>query len=225
LRVCGRGRPARTSQKFLLVLSASSLRERIIHGMERFTERTGRRIVAVDHTTVDVARAIHDLSDGDLLRLKALARLWTRGLPGGLGWADLLNEAIARALDGSRRWPPGVPLLAFLSGVMRSICDDHWRRARRDLELFVRNDDLAELCGDEAQSPPDPERMLVAAQALSAVHSLFAHDPPALKIIAALAEGLTAKEICELHDMSERDYDTVRKRMRRTLLRRGLEWG
>jgi hypothetical protein len=29
-----------------------------------------------------------------------------------------------RSLDGSRRWPPGVPLLALLSGVMRSICDD-----------------------------------------------------------------------------------------------------
>ena len=26
----------------------------------------------------------------------------------------MLNEAIRRALDGSRPWPPGVPLLAFL---------------------------------------------------------------------------------------------------------------
>src|SRR5262249_46044154 len=106
--------------------------------MERFTERNGQAIVTVDNTPVDVARAIRALSDTDLVRLKALAQLWVRGLPDGLTWSDLLNEAIARALDGSRRWPPGVPLLAFLSGVMRSICDDHWRRARRDHELFVR---------------------------------------------------------------------------------------
>jgi DNA-directed RNA polymerase specialized sigma24 family protein len=193
--------------------------------MERFTERSGRSIVTVDNTTVDVACAIHGLSDVDLLRLKALARLWTRGLPGGVGWADLLNEAIARALDGSRRWPPGVPLLAFLSGAMRSICDDHWRRARRDLELFVRAEDLSDPgAGEEAESPPGPERILVAAQALAAVNALFADDPPALKMIAALAEGLTAREICKLYDMSERDYDTVRKRMRRALLRRGLDW-
>jgi hypothetical protein len=44
--------------------------------MERFTERSGRRIVTVDNTTVDIARAIHSLSDADLVRLKALARLW-----------------------------------------------------------------------------------------------------------------------------------------------------
>jgi DNA-directed RNA polymerase specialized sigma24 family protein len=194
--------------------------------MERFTERNGRAIVTVDSTALDIAQAIRALSDTDLVRLKALAQLWVRGLPGGLTWADLVNEAIARALDGSRRWPPGVRLVAFLSGVMRSICDDHWRRVRRDHELFVPGEDLADpgACGEEADLPPGPERLLAAAQALAAVNSLFAHDPPALKIIAALAEGLTAKEICNLYAMSEREYDTVRKRMRRALLRSGVDW-
>jgi RNA polymerase sigma-70 factor (ECF subfamily) len=195
--------------------------------MERFTERNGRAIVTVANTPVDVARAIRALSDSDLVRLKALARLWVRGLPDGLAWSDLVNEAIARALDGSRRWPPRVPLLAFLSGVMRSICDDHWRRVRRDRELFVRGEDPLDPCasGEEAELPPGPERMLAAAQALAAVNQLFAHDPPALKVIAGLADGLTAKEICRVYGMEERDYDTVRKRMRRALLRSGLEWG
>jgi RNA polymerase sigma-70 factor (ECF subfamily) len=195
--------------------------------MERFTERNSRAIVIVDNTTVDVARAIRALSDTDLVRLKALAQLWVRGLLGGLTWADLVNEAIARVLDGSRRWPPGVPLIAFLSGVMRSICDDHWRRLRRDHELFVRGDDLHDstAAGDEAELPPGPERMLAAAQALAAVNRLFAHDPPALKIIAGLADGLTAKEICRVYGMEEREYDTIRKRMRRALLRSGLDWG
>lgn len=193
--------------------------------MERFTEGSGRRIVAVDNTTVDIARAIHSLSDADLVRLKALARLWARGLPGGVGWTDVLHEAIARALDGSRKWPPGVPLLAFLSGIMRSICDDQWRRARRELEVLVRDEDLADLCvsGDEMKAP-SPERVVAAAQSLAAVDRLFARDPLALKIIAGLAEGLTPAEICMRHRMSERQYDTTRKRMRRALLRCGLEW-
>src|SRR5882757_8888057 len=123
--------------------------------MERFTLRTRDAAGTVDHTTVDVARAIHALSDTELVRLKALARLWSRGLPGGLGWADVLNETIVRVLDGSRAWPPNVPLLGFLSGVMRSICDDQWRRARRELEVLVRGEDLADLCasGDEVKSP------------------------------------------------------------------------
>ena len=192
--------------------------------MERFAEGSGRPIVTVDNTTVDISRAIRALSDADLVRLKALARLWTRGLPGGVGWTDVLHEAIARALDGSRKWRPDVPILAFVSGVMRSICEDHWRRARRECELLVRGGDVAELCASGDEASPSPERVVAAVQSLAAVDRLFARDPSALKIIAGLAEGLAANEICELYGMSEREYDTTRRRMRRALLRCGLEW-
>jgi DNA-directed RNA polymerase specialized sigma24 family protein len=185
--------------------------------MDRFTERLAGIALPVDHTTVDVARAIRALSDTDLVRLKALAQLWSRGLPGGLGWVDILNEAIVRVLDGSRPWPPAVPLLAFLSGVMRSICLDHWRRARRE----VTGEDLDAMV-EEAEEAPDQERTLAAAQALSEVTRLFAHDPQARKIIAGLTEGLSAKEIQRHYAMSETEYDSARKRMRRTLLRCGL---
>jgi RNA polymerase sigma-70 factor (ECF subfamily) len=160
--------------------------------MERTTQRDGRLIVTVESTTGEVARAIHALSDADLVRLGALARLWARGLPGHLGWSDVLHEAIARALDGSRHWPAGVPILAFLSAA-----------------------------GDDAR---DPERMLATTQRLAAINRLFAGDAPALKVIAGLAEGLDADEICRRYAMSEREYDTTRKRMRRALLRRGLAW-
>jgi RNA polymerase sigma-70 factor (ECF subfamily) len=180
-------------------------------------ERTGVA-VTVDRTTVDATRALQALSDADLVRLKALARLWSRGLPGGIGWADVLNEAVLRVLDGSRRWPADVPLLAFLSGVMRSICDDHWRRRRR--EPRAEADAAFGLSAED--TAPDPERTLAAAQALVEVHRLFARDPCALKIISGLADGLTASEICRHYGVAERDYDTARKRMRRALLRDGL---
>jgi DNA-directed RNA polymerase specialized sigma24 family protein len=203
-------------------LSATGEIRRIIFRMEHFAERGARRIVTVDNTTVEIARAIQRLSDADLVRLKALARLWTRGLPSCVGWADVLHEAITRALDGSRKWPPDVPILAFLSGIMRSICDDQWRRARREIEVLVRAEDLVDLCGPVIS--PSPERVVNAAQSLAAIDRLFASDPLALKIIAGLAEGLTPAEICKLHGMSERQYRTTRKRMRRALLRCGLEW-
>jgi len=187
--------------------------------MERFTEGSGRPIVTVDNTTVDVARAIHALSSADLVRLKALARLWTRGQD-ALGWSDVLHEAIARALGGARRWPPGVPIVAFLSGIMRSICEDHWRRARREGQLIAREEDVADLGGEDAAS--DPERTLAAAQALAAVNDLFAGDAVALMVIAGLSDGLSPPEICRLYGLTERDYDTTRRRMRRALLRHGL---
>ncbi|WP_246229805.1 RNA polymerase sigma factor [Bradyrhizobium cytisi] len=174
----------------------------------------------------DVASAIDALSDVDLVRLQALARLWSRDLPGGLGWSDILHEAIARVLDGSRPWPPDVPILAFLSGVMRSICNDHWRRARLEQRLLVSRDDPDQRSWpcEEAHEVPDPERVLAAAQTLANVYRLFAGDLLALKIIAGMADGLAAREICRIHDMSELDYDTTRRRMRRTLLRHQQNW-
>jgi RNA polymerase sigma-70 factor (ECF subfamily) len=175
----------------------------------------------VDDATTDVACAIHSLSDADLVRLKALARFWARGLPAALSWSDVLHEAIARTLDGSRNRPAGIPILAFLSGVMRSICDDHWRRERLEHEVLVRHVDLETQCGAEG-SLTDPERMLNAAQRLAAVNQLFAADPIALKIVAGLADGLTATQMCKLYGISQREYDTARKRMRRALLRYGL---
>lgn len=191
--------------------------------MERSAERIRWRLDAPEAPGRDVARALRSLSNGELARLKALARLWSRGLPGGLGWTDILNEAIVRALNGARPWPPDVPLLAFLSGVMRSICDEHWRRARRELAWVVHDGDMADI-GDDAAAPPDAERVTAAAQAVAAIHRLFSADATALKIIAGLAEGMTASEICCAYGLSEREYDSARKRMRRALLRGGLSW-
>ena len=189
--------------------------------MERSTEHDSRAIVGLDGTAADVARAIHSLTDADLVRLRALARLWTRGLPGGLAWSDILHEAIARALDGSRkcrpacRSSPSCPGSCAASastsgGASSRVPADRARRRRR------------RLCA--AHDARDPERMLAAAQRLAAIHRLIAGDAPALKIIAGLAEGLMPDEICRRYALSEREYDTTRKRMRRALLRRGLAW-
>jgi len=94
------------------------------------------------------------------------------------------------------------------------LVDDHPIFREGLTGLLNREGDFA-ICG-EADA---------ASQALAAIHRLFAADPFALKIIAGLAEGLTASEICRHYDMAERDYDTARKRMRRALLRCGLAGG
>jgi len=83
----------------------------------------------------DVGAALAALSQEDLLRLRAIARLRARS-----SWSDLLHEAVLRALTGARPWPPGVPLLAFLAGVMRSLCDEQWRRHRRQNDLPAPHD-------------------------------------------------------------------------------------
>ena len=142
----------------------------------------------------DVGAALAALSDDDLLRLRALARLRARGLPGSVAWSDLLHEAVLRALEGTRRWPPGVPLLAFLAGTMRSLCDEQWRRRRRESTMPLPENAMTETLADMA-SGADPERVYAAAEALAAIDRLFMSDTVALKVVAGLTNGLNAEEI------------------------------
>jgi len=173
------------------------------------------------------ALALGVLTDMDLLRLKTLARLYARGLPPDVSWEDLLQEALTRVLVGTRRRRKEVPTVAFLAGVMRSLKAQHWRRVRalsggagrgaagsaatRDMEL--------------ADAAAVPERALIAEEALTAIRRLFASDAIALAIIEQLSQGLSALEICAALGISAREYDSARRRMRRTLLKQGLTCG
>lgn len=169
------------------------------------------------HSPSDLAGALAALSDADLLRLRAIARLRARGLP-GLDGMDLLNEAWLRLLDGSRAHPEGVPLVAVVAQAMRSIAHDHWKRARREGPL--RADGEAALRQPDLSPAADPERATAAAQALAEIDRLFAADPVALRIVAGLADGLDAAEIRRRYALDRTTYDSARRRMRRALLRR-----
>ena len=168
-----------------------------------------------DETPAHRALAKALVTEGDLLRLKALARLHARGLPGGVTWSDLLQEAILRMLNGARRQPEGVPVVAFLAGVMRSLRTEYWRRHR---------DESTAPLGTLPDPAPDPEQQAAAHQQLVALDRLFADDVQALKVLEGLAAGMTAEEIQQSYDLSKTDYDSTRKRMRRVLLREGLAW-
>jgi DNA-directed RNA polymerase specialized sigma24 family protein len=169
------------------------------------------------------------VSEMDLLRLKAIARLHARGLPPDVAWNDLLQEALTRVLTGARVRPEGVTMVAFVAGIMRSIRSEYWRRARsgpsgRDaLRLGRLADDSADVTLREVA--PDPERSLLALEELDAIQRLFADDPVVLQIITGLGEGFLPDEIRDALGLSRTEYNSARRRMRRCLLREGLTCG
>ena len=175
------------------------------------------------------ALALNLVTAMDLLRLKSVARLYARGLPPEAGWADLLQEAFARVLDGSRKCPEGLPMVPFLAGVMRSIRAEHCRRARRHAahlpQMLAELDPDGDIAGGERDRAPDLERSLMAMELLTEIYRLFTDDPRSLQIIEGLFEGLSPDQIRAKYDMTKTDYDSTRRRMRRTLLREGLRWG
>jgi len=166
------------------------------------------------------------LSQMDLLRLKAIARTYARGLAPEVAWEDMLQEALTRVISGSRRQPEGVAMVAFLAGILRSLRAEHWRRASR----ATRRNDTLRTSQEGSESSvlavpdprPEPERALSARQELIVIKRLFAGDPTALQIIDGLSEGLSAEQIRRVTGLSKTDYDSARRRMRRTLLREGL---
>jgi hypothetical protein len=174
----------------------------------------------------EVALALNLISRMDFLRLKAIARLHARGLPPDVSWDDLLQEAFTRALVGSRRKPQSVPMVAFLAGIMRSLRTEHWRRAQggpasRESMRIDHQRDLSRAA--ELRDPAsDLEQSLLASEQIEALERLFAGDLVVLGIIAGLAEGRSAAQIRAAMGISKTDYDSGRKRLRRTLLREGL---
>jgi DNA-directed RNA polymerase specialized sigma24 family protein len=162
----------------------------------------------------------------DLLRLKVIARWQQRGLPPEVSWSDLLQEAFTRVLEGSRRHPDGLPMVAFVAGVMRSLREQYWRRARRgarQARKLLAGLEIADSSEPELLDPePSPERRAIALQEMAALNQLFADDETALQLIAGLYEGSTPEEICMAHGISKVDYDSTRRRIRRALVRAGL---
>jgi DNA-directed RNA polymerase specialized sigma24 family protein len=168
------------------------------------------------------------VTEADLVRLKVIAQLHARGLPPDIGWADLLQEAFTRVLEGSRRKPAGVPMVAFLAGVMRSLREQYWRQARRgsrQMPKLLADLEVADAHEDELPDPaPNPERRAIAMQAIESMKQIFAEDVQAQQIIAGLFEGWSPEEICATYTMSKTDYDSTRRRMRRTLVHAGLRF-
>jgi RNA polymerase sigma-70 factor (ECF subfamily) len=168
------------------------------------------------------------VTEADLLRLKAIARLHARGLPPTVDWSDLLQEAFTRVLDGSRRQPAGVPVVAFLAEVMRSIKEQYWRQCRRGARQLPKL--LADLVvvdfqeGELTDPAPSTERRVIASEQVKAIYVLFEDDPQAKQIILALYEGSTPEETCATYAMSRTDYDSTRKRIRRAMIRAGLRF-
>ena len=183
-----------------------------------------------DHTAASIERdiaspaevesALANLSPADMLRLKRIAQLRSVGLAEA-EWKDLLQESFSRALSGMRRWPRHVPFVAFLAQTIRSIANEHWRRARAaavTLESDLRPaGDYADGSAIDALTvnPLDPEREVAARLTLERVERLFENDLPALAIIRALGEGLSPEEIQRQTGMTQTEYSTAQRRIRR----------
>jgi len=98
--------------------------------------------------TVDELRAsITGFSQADHLRLGRAARILCGG--SGFEWNDLINEAVVRALAGSRNCPRATSPVVFLVGAMRSIVS-----TGREVQARERENESLAATGTDGKREP-----------------------------------------------------------------------
>lgn len=171
----------------------------------------------------EIRTASEGFSDADWIRLGKIARTF--------GWTqrrdpdDLLQIALERALDGSRRCPRSVDVIRFLAEAMRSIASDEAKSLKRKPELRLVPRHGVDEDGPLEYDHPDPTQNAEAAlegeqeaqRILSAVLAVFDDDVAAQTIVEGDAEGMDAHELRELTGLSEREYPSKRRLIRRRL--------
>ena len=201
-------------------MSAQGALSRI--GERKGTEGVSLQEAASAKSRAEIVEAIRGLSPTDWVRLKKVAAYYARpAIPA----QDLLQEALVRALDGSRVCPVHVDAVRFLAEAMRSIADGEQEKAERRPALVP----IEESGGaTEAMNCPDPapgvEARIAQAEQESRMRAdllaLFEDDPAAKDIVEGTIEGMTAEELRELTGLDRTAYDSKRKLIRRRIDKR-----
>lgn len=211
----------------------------MLMSIERHESGRSRRVPEeLSASPEEIATAIEELTDGELLKLEKYARYRIRGLGRkalGRDHDDLLREAMAATLAGNRRWKKHtVDFFTHIAGVMRSL-SSHWAEqfdpseARLESEFTTAGENLIGEMSPlmrVASDSPDPERLLDVKQQLAKIERFFEKDPIVPQIIEGFRAGLTGNEIQSQSGMSKNDYESAIRRMRRgvtALERKGTE--
>ena len=173
----------------------------------------------------EISAALDNLPDGALARLDRIAR-WLAS--GRLKSADdLLQDAVLRALDGVRKCPRTVSVMAFLVGVMRSIVSASTKAVRTDplaLQQDASADDEYDLLTQVRAEGRDPLQQLIAREdvdrMLAGLVDLFHDDPPAELVVLGVCQEMTPEEICADLKLDATGYATIRRRIRRRIDKR-----
>lgn len=184
----------------------------------------------------EIAAAIQLLSDPEWIRIGSFA--------GTLLWGtafeipeELVNETIERFLSGSRSWPTEVPFLTCFCNAMKSVADGdrelvhkHFEVAAWDLrhpdaeqpdespsDVIDRMADKDAHAVSVEQSALTEERRLAATHDLALIQDSFRDDEQVNWILMGIEDGIAAAEVQSISGMTQTEYETARKRLRRKL--------
>jgi DNA-directed RNA polymerase specialized sigma24 family protein len=167
-------------------------------------------------TDPEIKCLIQQLSEVEMLKLGQIAKIFSRKTGGLIETNELLNEAIVVIASGKRKFPRQVPLLGFFAGTMKSIVFNEMRKAKRIL-VVVEDDPENDPILNAVDQTIDVENEAIADQALAHIYELVKDDDEMTLLVMARCDGLSPDEVCGIEDWNRTKYNSVQKRLRRTL--------
>lgn len=159
--------------------------------------------------SVDEFRAALALGEAGWASLRRLARNRCRVRRPG-DEEEVIPDAIYRVLEGKRRWPKGLNLFAFLSGVMKSIVSEEPKMGfRRTIDRDM------EAAADAVSEDTSAAGLVLENEVVAFVMTLFGDDEEAEALAEGILDGWEKDDLLSLFNGEVTRYETVRKRFRR----------
>lgn len=168
----------------------------------------------------ELRTALEQLSATENVRLMKAAGFFVLGTT--MEPAELLGEAVARALDGTRSCHHNLGIVPFLIGAMKSIAwadRDAYKALPRVTSLSVASAETAAL--QVSTKKRNAEEELIAQEDYeeqrAALEKLFADDEPAFLVVTGDMDDMSADEIRAALAIDLKAYASIRRRIRRKI--------
>jgi RNA polymerase sigma-70 factor (ECF subfamily) len=177
--------------------------------------------MSLEEVRAELARLSTPEAAPEWRKIELKARILVRGTT--LDWRDLVNTVVAGLLAPEserrrRRWHRLERFPACFDRTMKSIVRDHWRREQSPI---VPINEAAAGQGEAS----DPEKKAAARMELDALLNALDDHRDTWKVAWLRAQGYSPVEIKRLLNLTDTDYDTALKRIRREVLRRKAAGG
>ena len=169
-----------------------------------------------DHYSLEEMRkAVGALSKGEMLNLYGMSS--DIAIRYKLDPRDLLNEAFVRALDGRRKCPKNVNIVAFLFWTMKSIVSSKAKSNKKHPHISATSqaDNGEEKDDFLFRDDRSPESATISADILNRLVHACEENENAYFVVEALLEDQSRDDILELLDGDVKKLNSARRYIRR----------
>ncbi|OOY04592.1 sigma-70 family RNA polymerase sigma factor [Thioclava sp. F28-4] len=168
----------------------------------------------------ELEEAIGEFSDADWMRIRGAAQLYAV-YP--VEPEELIQEALCRAIAGTRKCPKDVSVVRFVAEAIRSIAHDELQKVEHQRDEVSVHDETIE--NPDAITPQEPgptaeERMISNEQTRGTENrllELFEGDDEAQLIVLGMLTGTEGAELREVTGLDQTGFNSKRRYVRRKI--------